>query len=160
AMAFPFLAAQGHGVGASRCAPEDVELAAAILAQADAAEKLELPVDLVLGDQFSASAAVTALDGVEVPEGLMGLDVGPRTAAAYAGRLAAAGTVFWNGAMGAFELEPFAAGTRVVADAVAAASGTTVVGGGDSAAAVGEFGLADQITHVSTGGGAALELIE
>ena len=90
----------------------------------------------------------------------MGLDIGPRTAAAYAELIATAGTVFWNGPMGAFELKPFAAGTRAVADAVAAATATTVVGGGDSAAAVAEFGLSDKITHVSTGGGAALELIE
>lgn len=160
AMAFPFLAAQGHAVGASRCEAEDVELARTLLGRAAAAEKLELPVDLVLGDSFSADAAVTALDGVEVPAGLMGLDIGPTTAALYAGKIATAGTVFWNGPMGAFELEPFAAGTRAVAEAAAEAPGTTVVGGGDSAAAVAEFGLADRITHVSTGGGAALELIE
>ncbi len=160
AMAFPFLAARGHGVGASRCEAEDVELARTLLADPRAVEKLELPVDLVLGDQFSANAAVTPLDAVEVPDGLMGLDIGPRTAAAYAELIATAGTVFWNGPMGAFELKPFAAGTRAVADAVAAATATTVVGGGDSAAAVAEFGLSDKITHVSTGGGAALELIE
>jgi phosphoglycerate kinase len=90
----------------------------------------------------------------------MGLDVGPRTAEAYAGVIAKAGTVFWNGPMGAFELSPFAAGTRAVAQAVADAQGTTVVGGGDSAAALVQFGLADRVTHLSTGGGATLELIE
>jgi phosphoglycerate kinase len=90
----------------------------------------------------------------------MGLDIGRRTAAAYADEIAKAGTVFWNGPMGAFELEPFATGTRAVADAVAHAGGTTVVGGGDSGAALAQFGLADEVDHLSTGGGAALELLE
>ncbi len=90
----------------------------------------------------------------------MGLDVGPRTVAVYGAAIAGAGTVFWNGPMGAFELPPFAAGTRGVAEAVAAAPGVTVVGGGDSAAALAAFGLDEQVTHLSTGGGAALELIE
>jgi phosphoglycerate kinase len=97
---------------------------------------------------------------VEVPDGWTGLDIGPRTAEAYVAEVARAGTVFWNGPMGAFELVPFAAGTRALAEAVAEAPGTTVVGGGDSAAALAEFGLADRIDHVSTGGGASLELLE
>ena len=100
------------------------------------------------------------LDGLDVPDGWMGLDIGPRTASMYSDVIAGAGTVFWNGPMGAFELEPFAAGTRAVAEAVAAAPGTTVVGGGDSAAALERFGLADSVSHLSTGGGATLELIE
>jgi phosphoglycerate kinase len=161
AMAFPFLKAQGHSIGASLCADEDVDLARTLIAAADGARaSLELPVDLVIADSFSADAAATTIDGVDVPEGKMGLDVGPKTAAAYAALVKGAGTVFWNGPMGAFELAPFAAGTRAVAEAVAAAAGTTVVGGGDSAAAIAQFGLADKVTHVSTGGGAALELIE
>jgi phosphoglycerate kinase len=159
AMAFPFLAAQGHTVGGSLCASDDVELARGLLA-ANEESKLRLPVDLVAAASVSADAEPMPIDGVDVPDGLMGLDVGPRTAASYASEIAEAGTVFWNGPMGMFELSPFAAGTRAVAEAVASAPGVTVVGGGDSAAAVNLFGLADQVTHVSTGGGAALELIE
>jgi phosphoglycerate kinase len=117
-------------------------------------------VDLVAGQRFAADAEPVPLEGVDVPDGLMGLDVGPRTADEYASAIASAGTVFWNGPMGAFELEPFAAGTRTVARAVADAPGVTVVGGGDSGAALVAFGLADRVTHLSTGGGASLELIE
>ena len=161
AMCFPFLAAQGHSVGASLCTPEDVELARRTLETgAGARAELQLPVDLVAGDRLAADAQVRVLDGVEVPAGWMGLDIGPRTADRYGAVIEAAGTVFWNGPMGAFELPPFAAGTRAVAEAVAAAPGTTVVGGGDSVAALRSFGLTDKVTHVSTGGGASLELIE
>ena len=122
--------------------------------------RLLLPVDLVIAKSFDADAEHRVLDGVDVPEGWMGLDVGPRTGAAYAGEIAAAGTVFWNGPMGAFEMEPYAAGTRAVAEAVAAAPGLTVVGGGDSAAALARFGLAGSVDHVSTGGGATLKMVE
>ena len=159
AMCFPFLRAQGHEVGDSLCEDEDVEAARTLLADDEGAE-LVLPEDLVTGDNFSADAEVRPVDGVDVPEGWMGLDVGERTTRRYGELIAAAGTVFWNGPMGAFELEPFAAGTRAVAEAVAAAPGTTVVGGGDSAAALAAFGLEDQVTHLSTGGGATLEFIE
>jgi phosphoglycerate kinase len=158
AMAFPFLSVQGHTIGASLCAEEDLEPARQLLERGS--DKLRLPVDLVLGEAFDAGTERRDLDGVDVPDGWMGLDVGPRTAQAYADEIAGAGTVFWNGPMGAFELEPFAAGTRAVAEAVAGAPGTTVVGGGDSAAALAQFGLADRVTHLSTGGGASLELIE
>jgi phosphoglycerate kinase len=161
AMAFPFLAVQGHPIGDSKCAQDDLEPARRTLAAAEKATcRFELPVDLVLGDRFDADAQVRRLDGVDVPDGWMGLDIGPRTAEAYAQDLAAAGTVFWNGPMGAFELEPFAAGTRVIAEAVADSPGESIVGGGDSAAALHRFGLADRVTHVSTGGGASLELVE
>ena len=158
AMAFPFLSVQGHSIGDSLCAEEDLDPARELLERGS--DKLRLPVDLVLGRAFDADTERLDVDGVDVPNGWMGLDIGPRTAAAYGDEIAAAGTVFWNGPMGAFELEPFAAGTRAVAEAVAAAPGTTVVGGGDSSAALHEFGLADQVTHLSTGGGASLELIE
>jgi phosphoglycerate kinase len=158
AMCFPFFKAQGHDVGASLCEEEGLEPARRVLEHGG--DKLRLPVDLVLGRGFSADTEVREADGVDVPDGWMGLDVGPRTAAAYAEVVAGAGTVFWNGPMGAFELEPFAAGTRAVAEAVAAAPGVTVVGGGDSAAALRQFGLEDEVTHLSTGGGASLELIE
>jgi phosphoglycerate kinase len=158
AMAFPFLSVQGHSIGDSLCADDDLEPARELLERG--ADKLRLPVDLVLGRAFAADTERRAIDGVDVPDGWMGLDVGPRTAEAFGAEIAGAGTVFWNGPMGAFELEPFAAGTRAVAEAVAAAPGTTVVGGGDSAAALAQFGLADRVTHLSTGGGASLELIE
>jgi phosphoglycerate kinase len=158
AMAFPFLSVQGHSIGDSLCADEDLDPARALLDAGDG--KLRLPVDLVLGDRFAADADRDEVDGVDVPDGWMGLDIGARTAAAYAVEITGAGSVFWNGPMGAFEMEPFAAGTRAVAEAVADAPGTTVVGGGDSAAALAEFGLADRVTHLSTGGGASLELIE
>jgi phosphoglycerate kinase len=164
AMCFPFLRAQGHPVGDSLCADEDVTLARGLLAgraiSGEAEAALDLPVDLVLGDHFGADATPVPLDGVDVPDEMMGLDIGPRSAAAYASAIQDAGTVFWNGPMGAFELEPFAAGTRTVAQAVAFSAAATVVGGGDSAAALAAFGLQDQVTHLSTGGGASLELIE
>jgi phosphoglycerate kinase len=159
AMAFPFLAASGHEVGVSLCEAHDVELARELLGRDDG-QKLELPRDLVVADRLAADAEVQVVDGVDVPVGMMGLDIGPRTAATYSELILSAGTVFWNGPMGAFELEPFAAGTRAIAEAVAAAPGTTVAGGGDSTAALDRYGLADRLTHVSTGGGAALELLE
>ena len=161
AMCFPFLAAQGHSVGTSLCAEDDVELARRTLdSGSDARAELLLPVDLVIGERFAEDAEALELDGLDIPDSWMGLDIGPRTASMYSDVIAGAGTVFWNGPMGAFELAPFAAGTRAVAEAVAAAPGTTVVGGGDSAAALEQFGLADRVTHLSTGGGATLELIE
>jgi len=158
AMCFPFFKAQGHGVGDSLCEEEGVEPARRALGAGG--EKLRLPSDLTLGRAFAADTETQATDGVDVPEGWMGLDVGPRTAQGYAEVIRDAGTVFWNGPMGAFELEPFAAGTRTVAEAVAETDAVTVVGGGDSAAALLQFGLADRVDHLSTGGGASLELIE
>jgi phosphoglycerate kinase len=162
AMCFPFLRAGGHEVGASLCGDGDVEHARHILertAEPDTA-RLELPVDLVIATELDAGAEHRVLDGVEVPEGWMGVDIGPRTVEAYARLLADAGTVFWNGPMGAFEVEPFAAGTRGVAEAVAASPAVTVVGGGDSVAALRKLGLEDAVDHLSTGGGATLKLVE
>jgi phosphoglycerate kinase len=158
AMCFPFFAAQGHEVGDSKCESEGVEPAQRALESGG--DKLKLPEDLVAGRAFDADTEVRELDGVDVPDGWMGLDIGKQSAEAYASVIAEAGTVFWNGPMGAFELEPFAAGTRRVAEAMADCEGITVVGGGDSAAALKEFGLADRVDHLSTGGGASLELIE
>jgi phosphoglycerate kinase len=158
AMCFPFFAAQGHEVGASLCEAEGVEPARAALDRGG--ETLELPTDLVLGREFDAETETRQLDGVDVPEDWMGLDIGETSAVRYGEIIRDAGTVFWNGPMGAFELEPFAAGTRAVAEAVADCEATTVVGGGDSAAALAKFGLADRVTHLSTGGGASLELVE
>ncbi len=161
AMCFPFLRAQGHAIGGSLCEEAGVEPARDALAHARTARAaLELPVDLALGDHIGADAARRELDELDVPDGWIGLDIGPRTAARYGEAIAGAGTVFWNGPMGMFELDAFADGTRAVAVAVAAAPGVTVVGGGDSAAALTRFGLAGSVTHVSTGGGATLELIE
>ncbi len=181
AMCFSFLAASGHPVGDSLCAKEDIEHAKHLLAgtgtslSADAAgngthaaaaarerarARVELPTDLVIATALDADAEHRVLDGVDVPSGWLGLDIGPATAARYADVISGAGTVFWNGPMGAFELEPFAYGTRIVAEAVAAAHGRTVVGGGDSGSALRHFGLEDSVDYISTGGGAALELVE
>ena len=161
AMCFSFFRAQGIPTGDSLVEEEGVKLAAEALERAQGSScELSLPVDLVLGERFDAATATRESDGVEVPDGWMGLDIGPRTAAAYAEAIAGAGTVLWNGPMGAFELEPFAAGTRRVAEAVAEAPGTTVVGGGDSVAALRQFGLDEKVDWLSTGGGASLELLE
>ncbi len=161
AMCFSFFRAQGIPTGDSLVEEEGVELAARALEKAGSCRcRVLLPVDLVAADRFDADADTRELDAVEVPDGWMGLDVGPRTAALYGEQVAQAGTVFWNGPMGAFELAPFAAGTRAVAEAVARADGTTVVGGGDSGAALAQFGLAGEVDHLSTGGGASLELLE
>jgi phosphoglycerate kinase len=161
AMCFSFFRAQDKDTGDSLVEDDDIPLAKEALEKAESSDcRLLLPVDLVLGKEFDADTERKELDGVEVPDGWMGLDVGPKTVETYGEEIGKAGTVFWNGPMGAFEMEPFAAGTKGIAEAVAKAPGTTVVGGGDSAAALAEFGLAEEVTHLSTGGGAALELLE
>jgi phosphoglycerate kinase len=162
AMAFTFYAARGMNVGASR--HEDAEgQQIARKAMAEAAERgceLVLPVDVIVADRFAADADYRTVDADAIPDEWMGLDIGPRTVQLYAQRLGAAKTIFWNGPMGVFELEPFAGGTIGIAGAVADSGAVSVVGGGDSVAAVNRAGVADRITHVSTGGGAALELVE
>jgi len=161
AMCFSFFKAQGKEIGDSLYDDASVEAAREALAKAESADcELTLPVDLVLGRELDAATERQELDGVDVPEGWMGLDVGPKTGALYAEAIVGAGTVLWNGPMGAFEMEPFAGGTRAVAEAVAKAPGKTVVGGGDSVAAMVKFGLSDQVDWLSTGGGASLELLE
>jgi phosphoglycerate kinase len=161
AMCFSFFKAEGRDTGNSLIEEEGVESAKRVLAEAEGSESiLELPEDLVLGRELNPRTETRELNGVDVPEGWMGLDVGANTSANFAKRIGRAGTVFWNGPMGAFEVPPFDAGTRAVAEAVAAASGHTVVGGGDSVAALQEFGLADSVDWISTGGGASLELLE
>jgi phosphoglycerate kinase len=167
AMCFPFLCAQGHAVGKSLCDDEDVEHARKALSRASDTHtplpgraRLLVPSDLVIGDRLAEDAEHRVLHGVEVPQGWMGLDIGPETAERYGAEIARAGSVFWNGPMGAFEMEPFAAGTRAIAEAVAKAPGLTVVGGGDSAAALADFGLEHAVDHLSTGGGATLEMVE
>ena len=161
AMCFSFFRAQGIETGNSLVEEEGIKLAAEALERAKSSDcELMLPVDLVLGKNFDAETEIRESDGVAVPDGWMGIDIGPKSAAAYAEEIAKAGTVLWNGPMGAFELAPFAAGTRAVAEAVAAAPGTTVLGGGDSVAAMQQFGLGDKVDWLSTGGGASLELLE
>jgi len=161
AMSFAFLKAQGTGVGASKLEEEGVDVAARALLKAGRSHcDLVLPTDLVAADAFAEDAKTEVVSVGSIPEGWMGLDIGPETAAMYSQAVADAGQVFWNGPMGVFEMTPFAAGTRAVAEAMATCSGITVVGGGDSAAAVNKFGVADRMDHVSMGGGASLEYIE
>ena len=161
AMCFSFFRARGVGTGDSLVEEEGISLAENVLEAAERSDcDLLLPTDLVIGDSFSADAERKELNGIEVPDGWMGLDIGPQTTKRYADAIAGAGSVLWNGPMGAFEMEPFAAGTRGVAEAVAAAPGHTVVGGGDSAAALVAFGLDQDVNWLSTGGGASLELLE
>ncbi len=156
AMAFTFLVAQGGHVGASLVEPDMVEECRDLLATG----RVRIPVDVVIAQEIDADAATRIVGAGTIPDGWKGLDIGPETAALFVDEVDTARTVLWNGPMGVFEVAPFASGTRALADAVATCRGFTVVGGGDSAAAVREMGLAGEIDHVSTGGGAALELIE
>jgi phosphoglycerate kinase len=161
AMAYTFSLAQGGQTGKSLVEPDKLELARELLATATG--KLELPVDTHCADAFSASAAKRIVAAGAIPDGFEGLDIGPETARRYAEIVRSAGTVVWNGPMGVFEMPPFDAGTKAVAAAVAEATArgaVTIIGGGDSAAAVEQLGYADRVSHVSTGGGASLEMLE
>ena len=161
-MCFTFLLAQGKQVGTSLKEDDWVERAAAMIEKAEArGVKLLLPVDVVVADRFAEDAETLTVSVDDIPGDMMGLDIGPETAKLYADAVAEAQTVFWNGPMGVFEMRPFEAGTKAVAEAVAAnADADTVIGGGDSVAAVNKFDLADKMTFISTGGGASMELVQ
>jgi phosphoglycerate kinase len=161
-MVFTFLAALGHEVGTSLLEADHIESCKAVLAQAaERGVELVLPTDIVVAPRFAADAPPTVVAADAIPEGHMGLDIGPVSRELFASKLADARTVFWNGPMGVFEFPAFAAGTRAVADALTKVDGLTVVGGGDSAAAVRSFGLDESsFGHISTGGGASLEYLE
>ena len=160
-MCFTFIAAQGHGVGDSLFEQDQVEPVRDLLARAEReGKRILLPSDVVVADAFAEGASRRTVPASAIEPGWRGLDIGPESAAAFAAAIHDAKTVFWNGPMGVFEWAPFAAGTRAVAEAIASTSAYTVVGGGDSAAALAQFGLADKVDHLSTGGGASLELLE
>ncbi|TMI71018.1 MAG: phosphoglycerate kinase [Bacillati bacterium ANGP1] len=161
AMSYTFLRAKGLNVGASLCEEDKLDLARSLMD--DAAGRriaFRLPDDVVVADRFAEDAAHRVVAVGAIPQGWMGMDIGPQTATAYADVIARAGTVMWNGPMGVFEFPAFADGTRAVAEAMAGSKAVTIVGGGDSAAAVQQMGLADRMTHISTGGGASLEFLE
>ena len=160
-MAYTFLKVQGHQIGKSLVEDDYLETARNFLAAAEKkGVKVILPVDHVCAAAFAEDAEPVAVDAIDIPADLMGMDIGPKTTAAIVAELANAKSVVWNGPMGVFEFASFAKGTEAVAKALAASKATTVVGGGDSVAAINKFGLADKISHVSTGGGASLEFLE
>lgn len=161
-MAFTFLAAQGYSVGGSLLEADQISTVQGFLEQARERDiEVALPTDVVVADRFAADADVQVVPVDRIPDGWMGLDIGPETARRYAAMIADAGTVVWNGPMGVFEMEPFAAGTLAVANAMAASPALTVVGGGDSAAAIRNLGVEESaFDHISTGGGASLEFLE
>ena len=162
AMCFTFLAALDDPVGRSlHEGPDAQRLAHGLLERAGRVNcTLQLPVDILVADRFDADAEIEVVPSDAIPDWGMGVDIGPRTAATYMEVIADARTVFWNGPMGAFEIPPFADGTRAIAQAMADTAAVTVAGGGDSGAALAQLGLEERLTHVSTGGGAALELLE
>ena len=160
-MAYTFFKAQGLEIGTSILDKDNVNLAAVLLEKAAAAGvKILLPVDCVCGREFKNDTEFGIYPNDKIPSDMMGLDIGPETVKVYGKAIKDAATVVWNGPMGVFEMPNFAKGTRAVAEALAESSAVTVIGGGDSAAAVEQFGLADKMTHISTGGGASLEFLE
>jgi len=160
-MAYTFLRAEGYEIGASLCETENLPLASELLtAAAMQGVTLHLPVDVVVAEKVAVGAAHRVVDVSAIPAGWAGVDIGPKTGVLFASVIAGAGTALWNGPMGIFETPAFAGGTRAVAEAMARSEGVTVVGGGDTSAAVVELGLADRMTHLSTGGGASLEFLE
>lgn len=158
AMAYTFSLALGGNVGGSLVEKDKVDLAKELMAKAG--DKLVLPLDTHCGDDFSSDCNKEIVDAGHISDGFEGLDIGPKTSELYAEILKSAKTIIWNGPMGVFEKPPFDAGTRAVAQAIADGDGTSIIGGGDSAAAIQQFGFADKVTHVSTGGGASLEMLE
>lgn len=158
AMAYTFSLAQGGKTGKSLVEPDKVDLAKELLAKGG--DKLVLPIDTHCGDAFKGDCNKKVVKAGEIPDGYEGFDIGPETQKKYAEIVKSAKTVIWNGPMGVFEMPPFDAGTRAVAEAIVAGGGTSIIGGGDSASAIEQFGLADKVTHVSTGGGASLEMLE
>lgn len=160
-MAFTFFKSMGYEIGKSLVDNESLDLATEIIANAKSqGVEFILPVDVVVASEFSNDATIRTHDVDDIPSDMMGLDIGPKTVELFSEKIKAAGTVLWNGPMGVFEMSNFASGTKGVGQAMAESQAITVIGGGDSAAAVNEFGQADKMTHVSTGGGASLELIE
>ncbi len=160
-MAYTFAAAQGGSIGTSLCEPDKFDLAKELIAKAEAkGVKLLTPVDTVAADAFDANANSQVVDTMAIPDGWMGLDIGPKTIEMFSAEIKAAKTVIWNGPAGVFEFEKFAVGTKALAQAIAESSAISIIGGGDSAAAVEKLGYADKVTHISTGGGASLEFIE
>lgn len=158
AMAYTFSLAQGGAVGGSLVEPDKVELAKQLIEEGG--DKLVLPTDTHCGDDFSGDCNKQVVPAGKIADGFEGLDIGPETAEHYAKLVSGAKTVVWNGPMGVFEMPPFDAGTRAVAQAIADSDATSIIGGGDSAAAIEQLGFADQVSHVSTGGGASLEMLE
>ena len=160
-MAYTFFKAQGYGVGNSLCEPDKCELALSLMKKAkDKGVKLLLPVDTVIGKEFKPDTESKTVAWTEIPDGWEGIDIGEKTIEMFKDELKTAKTVIWNGPVGLFEFDKFAVGTNSIAKALADLDATTIIGGGDSAAAVEKAGLADKMTHISTGGGASLEFLE